>query len=44
MTPAGWVAMGLCWALVIGFSVFLIGKTLRHPHPSPDADDSPSHR
>jgi len=37
MTPAGWITMGLCWTLVIGFSVVLVAKTLRAPH-SPDDD------
>ncbi len=41
MTVAGWMTMGLCWTLVIGFSIFLIAKTLRLPRP-PDADDRPS--
>jgi len=31
MTLAGWLLMGLCWTLVIGFSVYLIVKTVRTP-------------
>jgi hypothetical protein len=31
MTLAGWITMGICWTFVIGFSAFLIAKTLRTP-------------
>lgn len=36
MTIAGWITMGLCWTFVIGFSVFLITKTLRTPEHKDD--------
>ncbi len=36
MTPGGWITMGLCWSFVIGFSVFLIVRTLRQPRQSDD--------
>jgi len=35
MTPAGWIMMGLCWSFVIGFSAFLIARTLRHSGDEP---------
>ena len=38
MTFGGWLTFGLCWTLVIGFSVFFVAKTLRTPH---DGDDEP---
>lgn len=36
MTAAGWLTMGFCWSFVIGFSVYLIAKTLRTPRHPPE--------
>ena len=43
MTPAGMLLMGLCWTLVIGFSVFLIVKTVRTPRHTDDDTHNDAH-
>ena len=40
MSGAGWTTMILCWTFVIGFSVYLVIKTLRVP-PHSDTETPP---
>jgi hypothetical protein len=36
MTTAGWMMMGICWTLIIMFSIILVYKTIANPRHDDD--------